>query len=155
MLRFRVRGFIKMNKNQSLVPKYLQYLITIVIAGVLGCLIFRDFGKIQKSLALNFIINRLEDQREKVKAKAAMMTINHYRPDLTMWTPFILNDAPLDQGFLKDCVRYYDLIIDYSPHTAEAYHFAALCRYFFLLLKIILCQPCATKSSGLQPYPLL
>ncbi len=149
MHKSRVLVFIKMKKELVLSRVILRIAVPIAIVVVFGFFIARDFARIQKKLSANFVVHGLEVQREKVKAKAAMITINHYRPDLTLWKDYILQDAALDASFLKDSVRYYDLISDYAPKMAEVYHLLGLCHYFLGENEKALAEQ--KKAVGLEP----
>ncbi|MCC6758701.1 MAG: tetratricopeptide repeat protein [Candidatus Omnitrophica bacterium] len=90
--------------------------------------VFKKNGaQVRSFLADNPLSLNLTAQREKVKNKAMMITINHYRPDLAVWKEFILDGKPLDKGFLKDSVQYYQTISTYVPQIAEPQYMLGLC----------------------------
>lgn len=78
----------------------------------------------------NPIAANLKEQQTKVKNKAMMITINHYRPDLALWKDHIVDGKPLPKNFLNDSVRYYEMISSYVPQIAEPQYFLGLCHFW-------------------------
>lgn len=109
---------------------YLKLTVTVALIAIFAVAIKKDYGKFQEFLKANPISHNLQAQREKVKNKAMMITINHYRPDLAMWKDYVTDGKPLDKGFLKESAQYYETITGYVPQVAEAHHLLALCQYF-------------------------
>ncbi len=109
---------------------FLRVLMTLILAGSFFFLLKADFLKVKSVLGANPLWQSLKDEREKVKNKAMLVTINHYRPDLSVWKNFFLLDAVPDKRFLADSIVYYQAILAYVPQMAEAQHMLAVCQYF-------------------------
>lgn len=112
---------LRLNRRTNMI------IVGILLLISLAFLIGKDGTKIKDFLADNPLSVNLAAQREKVKNKAMMITINHYRPDLAMWKDFVVDGKPLDKGFLKDSVQYYQTIAAYVPQIAEPQHMLGLC----------------------------
>lgn len=111
------------------IKKIYQAALTLGLIAGLMVFIKTDFVKLQRVVVANPLIKGLIVQREQVKHKAMMVTINHYRPDLSQWQIFLHDQDVLDQRFLNDSVKYYQTISDYVPDIAEAQHLLGVCHY--------------------------
>lgn len=111
------------------IKRICQIVLTFSLIAALGFFIKKDFIKLQSVIAANPLMKGLIVQREKVKHKAMMITINHYRPDLSQWRIFLRDQDVLDQRFLSDSVKYYQTISDYVPDIAEAQHLLGVCHF--------------------------
>lgn len=100
-----------------------------ILVLIFGFCIFKNVAAVRKAFAGHSLITGLKVEREKVRQKAMMITINHYRPDLTKWKNFIEQGATLDARFLSDSIMYYRLISDLAPQMAETHHLLGLCYY--------------------------
>ncbi len=108
---------------------FLKVLATAALVFGLVVLLKPDFARLKTFLGVNPVWRSLKAEREKVKNKAMLVTINHYRPDLSQWKSFFAGQAVVDKSFLKDSIRYYKTIVDYLPDMAEAHHMLAVCHY--------------------------
>jgi hypothetical protein len=112
--------------------------------------VFKKNGTpIRGFLADNPLSLNIAAQREKVKNKAMMITINHYRPDLALWKEFIVDGKPPDKSFLKDSVQYYQTIGTYVPQIAEPQHMLGLC--YALLGDIPAALAAQEKAAVMEP----
>ncbi len=136
-------------KNEQ-IKTFFKVLITLALIGTLAFLITKDFLKIKSAFTANALWHSLGAQREKVKNKAILITINHYRPDLSQWTNFFVNNTLPDKSFLNDSVRYYEMIRDYAPQMAETYYLLGLCHYFLGDNQEALANE--QKATALEPH---
>lgn len=107
---------------------FLQCVATLAIVMTLIFYIQKDFVKVRKFFIANPLVHGLQVQRDQVKNKAMLITINHYRPDLSQWENYFANKTPPSKSFLNDSVRYYETISQYAPQIAETYHLMAVCH---------------------------
>lgn len=105
-------------------------LFTAALALVLLFFIVRDFSGLRRTISAGFLIQGLKVERQKVKTKAMMITINHYRPDLEHWKEIFDAQRPPEPRFLKDNVQYYQTILDYIGDIPDARHALAVSHYF-------------------------
>lgn len=115
--------------KSATIKKILQTVLTVSLIAGLGFFIKNDFVKLQGMVEANPLMRGLIVQREQVKHKAMMITINHYRPDLSQWKVFLGDHIVPDQRFLNDSVQYYQTISDYVPDIAETQHLLGACHY--------------------------
>jgi hypothetical protein len=106
-----------------------------VTVGIVAVLLFGSILMIKKNypqlatfFSENPLIVNLQDQQQKVKNKAMMVTINHYRPDMAPWKDFLVDGKSLDKRFLDDSVQYYEIINGYVPGIAEPNYMLGLCH---------------------------
>lgn len=83
------------------IKKIVPIILTFSLIAVLAFFIKTDFIKVKGVAAVNPLMKGLTVQREKVKHKAMMVTINHYRPDLSQWQVFLRGQTAPDQRFFK------------------------------------------------------
>ena len=117
-----------MKKSSFKIRLLLQCVATLAIVMALIFYIKKDFVQVREFFAANPVVHGLQVQRDKVKSKAMLITINHYRPDLSQWENYFVNKTPLSKSFLSDSVRYYETISQYAPQIAETYHLMAVCH---------------------------
>lgn len=110
------------------IDRRVSMVILIVLSLVVFAMLFTKDAAFKKLIVENPITLNLQDQRDKVKNKAMMITINHYRPDMTKWKDFIVEGKTPDKSFLNDSLRYYDMIGSYVPGIAEPQYMAGLCH---------------------------
>lgn len=99
-----------------------KVICSIVLLGTFGFWLMRDLQSLNRLLQKQSWAKGLIEEQKAVKNKAMMVTINHYRPDLSLWKDFVLNKTVPDQRFLKENVQYYELIGQYFPQSAESDH---------------------------------
>ncbi len=105
-------------------------LITVGVIFIIVVFIKADFLKAKSLLTKNVLWQSLQVEQQKVKNKAMLITINHYRPDLSQWKNFFAQNALPDKSFLNDSVQYYQTIVSYFPQMAQAQHMLGVCYYF-------------------------
>lgn len=104
--------------------------ITAGLIFIIVLLIKADFLKARSLLTKNVLWHSLQVEQQKVKNKAMLITINHYRPDLSLWKGFFVQNTLPEKSFLNESVKYYETISDYFPQMAQAEHMLGLCYYF-------------------------
>lgn len=105
----------------------LKVVFTAALLIIFGFFINKDLLRFKEFLAANPVSRSLKIEQTKVKNKAMMITINHYRPDMALWKGFIIDGQPLDKSFLNDSVYYYGIISSYVPEIAEPQYMLGFC----------------------------
>lgn len=128
----------------------LKIAITVALISVLIFFIQKDFLQLKRFLAENPVSKSLKIEQGKVKKKAMMITINHFRPDLGLWKEFLDKGTVPDKVFLRDSLRYYQAISDYAPQMSEAYHLSGVCHYLLGEKEAAIANQ--QKAVSLEPY---
>ena len=79
-------------------------------------------------LSGNFLVSHMIKERERVKDKAAVMTVNLNMPSFDGLIEFNAGRGK-DAEFLKEYVKYYEQIIKYQPASWGSYGMLGFCYY--------------------------
>ncbi len=111
---------------------FFKAVVTAALAAGLFFLIISDYRKLQQKYPGNSFFSFIFVEREKVKEKARLITLNqfipHYYENLFHWS----NGEPEVQSLdnLPTYTRYYEKITEYMPHLSEGYGLLAFCYYY-------------------------
>lgn len=111
---------------------FLKAAVTVALAAGLLFLIVNDYRKLQQKHSGDSVFSFIFVEREKVKEKAKLITLNqfipHYYENLFHWA----NGEPEVQSAdnLPTYTRYYEKITEYMPHLSEGYGLLAFCYYY-------------------------
>lgn len=122
---------MKLNSFSKTCLQVGQWTVTAGIFCLLVWLIGRDFGRFKEKLANNFLVAHIRQEREHVKNRARLMTLNQFMPhsygSLLQW---VHNPSdPSDRSELFAYRIYYEKLVEYMPYRADGYALLGLCDY--------------------------
>ncbi|GEM_PF-1055406 len=104
--------------------------MTAVMIFVMFLLIRSDWRKIQPKLGNNPLMSYLIAERNQVKAKAQLVTLNHYLPSFDYLADFASGKTERIEDKFSESIYYYKKVIEYlPPFQADAYGMIGFCQY--------------------------
>ena len=108
-----------------------KLVITACLFIFLLSVICQDLGKLKNRLSDNFLISHIRIEREQVKNKARIMTLNQLMPMFDPLLTFLKDPHYFDHGRnTKEFIDYYKKVVEYMPRNADAYGMLGFFYYY-------------------------
>lgn len=101
--------------------------LSLGLGGVLLWAIRHDFMAIRTKISNSALGASLKSQRQKVKAKAKAITLNHLKPSFDDFVAYRVNHGRADIS--RNYTIYYERLVEYMPQRPEAYALLGFCYY--------------------------